>query len=75
MDASEVVRIRVAELLRERGMTQVELARLSGLPRSNINKLVNHPEVIKKIGIGTIDSLCRALNVQVNKVIEYLPDE
>jgi DNA-binding Xre family transcriptional regulator len=58
-----MVRIRVSELLRERGMTQAELARKSGLPRSNINKLVNHPEELSKIGIGTIDALCRVFSV------------
>lgn len=70
-----MVRIRVAELLRERSMSQTELARLSGLPRPSINRLVNHPEEIAKIGIGTIDALCRVFNVQVNKLLEYLPDE
>ena len=70
-----MVRIRVAELLSEHGISQSELARRSGLPRSNINKLVNHPEEIAKIGIGTIDALCRVFNVQVNKLLEYLPDE
>jgi DNA-binding Xre family transcriptional regulator len=56
-------------------MSQTELARLSGLPRPSINRLVNHPEEIAKIGIGTIDALCRVFNVQVNKLLEYLPDE
>ncbi len=56
-------------------MSQTELARLTGLPRPSINKLVNHPEELSKIGIGTIDALCRVFNVQVNKILEYLPDE
>ena len=70
-----MVRLRVAELLQERGMSQAELARLSGLPRSNINRLVNHPDAIAKIGLGTIDAICRVFGVQVNKLLEYLPDE
>mgnify|MGYP005649600637 CR=1 FL=1 len=70
-----VVRIRVAELLRERRMSQTELARLTGLPRPSINRLVNHPEELSKIGIPTINALCRVFNVQVNKILEYLPDE
>jgi DNA-binding Xre family transcriptional regulator len=56
-------------------MSQTELARLTGLPRPSINRLVNHPEELSKIGIPTINALCRVFNVQVNKILEYLPDE
>ena len=69
-----VIRLRVSDLLREHGMSQTELARKTGLPRTNINKMVNHPEQIKMVGLGTIEALCKAFGVQTNKVIEYVPD-
>jgi len=55
-------------------MTQTELSERTGLPRTNINKMVNHPEKIRMIGLNTIEALCKAFGVQTNKVIEYVPD-
>jgi DNA-binding Xre family transcriptional regulator len=74
MIASTVIRLRIAELLAESGMTQTELAERTGLPRTNINKMVNHPEKIKQIGFGTLEALCSVFGVQTNRVVEYLPD-
>jgi len=74
MDNPFLIRLRVAELLEEAGMTQTELSERTGLPRTNINKMVNHPEKIRMIGLNTIEALCKAFGVQTNKVIEYVPD-
>lgn len=55
-------------------MTQKELAEITGLPRTNINRMVKRPHEIRMIGFNTLEALCSAFNVQTNKVIEYLPD-
>ena len=74
MATSQLIRIRLAELLDEFEISQTELAEMTGLPRTNINRMVNHPGQIKKIGLATIEAICKALNIQTHRLIEYVPD-
>lgn len=64
----EAVRLRLQELMRERGLNQTELARLSGISRANINHLVRNP---RAISLSTIQSLCDSLGVTPAELFEY----
>lgn len=62
------------ETLKERGMNISDLRSvLSPDTIANINK--NHLTKNSKIYLGTIEKICFALNVPVEKVICFLPDE
>ena len=55
------VRLRLGEILRERGMTQKDLADSCGISENGVSKIVNQPAQIR---LETIDILCDALDLQ-----------
>lgn len=65
------IRVRLRELLDQRGMTQLELAARTGLAYSTINRLYQDRAV--RIEFGTLDALCTALGCRVGDLIEYTP--
>jgi putative transcriptional regulator len=60
------VRLRLAEILREREMTQKELAALCGVSENAISKLVGSP---RQIRLDTIDVICKALDLEPGDLI------
>lgn len=64
----EAVRLRLHELMRERGLTQTELAKMSGISRVAIGNLVRDP---RAISLSTIQALCDALGVTPAELFEY----
>lgn len=55
---------------------QAEIARLSGLSRQTINYLWDGKFKGKEsIHFETLNKLCRTFDIQVNDIIEYVPDE
>jgi putative transcriptional regulator len=54
------VRLRLGEILQERGMTQTKFAEDSGLSRNAVSTLVNQPAQIR---METIDVICDTLDV------------
>lgn len=54
------VRLRLAELLRERKITQKELAEMTGLNEMTVSRIINGSVQIR---FDTIDVLCKALAV------------
>lgn len=59
-NAMTPIRLRLAELLRERKITQKELAEQTGLSENAISKLINGSAQIR---FDTIDILCGALGI------------
>jgi DNA-binding Xre family transcriptional regulator len=59
-NAMTPVRLRLADLLRERKITQKELAEKTGLSENAISKLINGTAQIR---FDTIDILCGALSI------------
>lgn len=60
MDNMSPVRLRLAEILSERNMTQVELAQKTGLSENAISKLTGSP---RQIRMDTIEQICRTLGI------------
>jgi len=60
------VRLRLGEILRERGMTQKQLAGISGLSENAVSKLTGRP---RQIRLDTIDRVCEVLEIQPGDLI------
>ena len=59
--------IRLKQIRRDRGMTQDELAKASGVTRQTIIRIEN--ERCKEIGVKTLLMLCDALNCSITDLI------
>jgi putative transcriptional regulator len=58
---------RLSEILEKRGMSQSELARLSGVSHVTINRMcANHTE---GVALATLDSIAGALGVEPGELI------
>lgn len=55
------VRLRLDEILEERGVKQTWLARKTGLSENTISQLRKDPRMIR---LDTIDRVCKALNIE-----------
>ena len=64
-------RLRVGELLKERGITPLRFAEMTGLNYRTVLQIVSNRYT--KIGLETIDKICEALNVKPADLFEYKP--
>jgi putative transcriptional regulator len=69
-----MLRLRLAKLLRERGMTPYALAKASGISLPHVYALVKQ-RYVGRISGPTIEALCRALRCQPGDLFEYREDE
>jgi DNA-binding Xre family transcriptional regulator len=69
-----VVRLRVAELLKERGMSWYELAQASGLSETQVYRLANSGGRFSRLGEDMLERLCSALDVQPGALLEWIPE-
>lgn len=60
---NEAVRERILELMKEQGMTQYQLFKRTGVPRSTINGIINcvHPSVKLRI----IHEICQGFEIGI----------
>lgn len=56
---------KIRKLLEERGMTQAELSRLSGIKESNISYIVNNDRSVRE---NTLRRICAALNCKAEDI-------
>ena len=63
MQLNEAVSERLAELLKEHGMTQYQLYMKSGVPKSTIGNVINCSYDSVKLRI--IDEICQGMNVSI----------
>lgn len=69
MTAKGSVRLRVPDLIRERGWTITELKQRSGLAYNTANALANG--FYNRIGLDTIAALCNAFDCEPGDLFEY----
>lgn len=67
------VRVTLGQVLEERGMSLVELAKRTGVSRTNLDKLKNG----RATGMvwSTLGAVCRELECQPGDVLQYHPDK
>jgi putative transcriptional regulator len=69
-----VVRLRLAEVLAQRGMSWYELARASGLTETQVYRLAHGDGRFKRLGDDMLDRLCTALDAQPGELLEWIPE-
>jgi len=66
-----VVRPRLSELLKERGITQLELSRMSGVPQGTISRFDKN----NRHEAAHLFTIARALGVQIEDLFEVEEEE
>jgi putative transcriptional regulator len=64
---------RISRVMGERRLNIQELSRRSGLSYTTVWSLYHG--TAQRIDLTTLDKLCRALDVQVGDLLEYVPDD
>ena len=64
-------RFRLQELLDERGLTQSELSRRSGVSLTTINRMCKN--ITGQVSLRTLDSLASVLQVEPGTIIASVP--
>jgi putative transcriptional regulator len=67
IDMSAAVRVRLADLLDERKMTQRELAEKTGISENTISKIAGGTP--RQLQLETIDSICDVLGIEISDLI------
>jgi len=67
---TRAVRFRLADILEERKMKQVDLATKMGTHRQTVNRLVGN---VRQIDLETLERLCDALNLTPGDFFDYDP--
>ncbi len=68
MQLNEAVRQRLAELLKEKGMTQYQLFIRSGVPKSTIGNVVNC--AYDSVKLRVLHELCQGLGISLNEFFQ-----
>jgi putative transcriptional regulator len=69
-----MLRLRLAKLLKERGMSPYALSKASRISLPHVYALVKQREVTSISG-RTIEALCRALRCEPGELFEYREDD
>ena len=69
-----MIRLRVADVLKQHGWTAYRLAREAEITMPVAYRLAKRDADIRRLDLGTLDALCRTLNVQPGDLLKYVPD-
>lgn len=64
MQRNQAVRVRLSQLLQEKRMTQYQLFRKSGVPKSTINNVIRGNYTTMKLSI--LHELCQGLGISLS---------
>ncbi len=67
-----MIRMRLKEILREKGMSMSKLSRLSDISFSTIDRIINDKNYSPTL--VTLEKLSKALQVPVSELYEQIPD-
>jgi putative transcriptional regulator len=62
------IKIKLKEILKERGISQRELARLTGLRPNTISHLCSVQ--VDRVYLSTLEKVCKVLNIDIQELIE-----
>lgn len=68
-----MIKIHLSKILGEKRMTQVELARKTGIRPATINEWYH--EFVERINVEHLDRICEVLKCDVSDIIEYIPNQ
>ncbi|MCR8983095.1 helix-turn-helix domain-containing protein [Brevibacillus laterosporus] len=66
------IHIKLADLLKERGISQRELSRLTGIRVSSINEMCNNETV--RMPLDNLAKICEVLGVEITDVLELVDE-
>jgi DNA-binding Xre family transcriptional regulator len=69
-----MVRLRVAEMMRDRGITAYRLSRGSGLAYPTAHRISQPSGRFGRLEVDTLNRLCEFFRVQPGELIEWVPD-
>ncbi|ARF67198.1 transcriptional regulator [Paenibacillus larvae subsp. pulvifaciens] len=67
------VRFRLADLLKDRGISNRELSRLTGIRHPSINEMCLN--VTQRLPLGNLAAICEVLGVGITDVLELVEAE
>jgi putative transcriptional regulator len=67
------VRFRLKEILNEKGMSERQLAELTGIRPNTINDICRNQ--LQRLHVDVIDKICRVLDVKPGDWIMYISEE
>ena len=67
-----MVRLKLNEVLKERGISMGRLARLSDVSFSTIRRICNDPSYSPSLNV--LERISRALNVNISELYDTVPD-
>lgn len=62
------IRVRLRQLLEQKGISQRELGRLTGLRASTINHLCS--DNVDRVYLDTLELICKKLDIRIEELIE-----
>lgn len=68
-----MIKIHLSKLLGERRITQSELANKTKIRPATINEMYH--ELIERINLEHLNSICKVLDIEVEDLLEYIPDK
>lgn len=68
-----MIKIHLSKLLGERRMSQKRLSELTDIRRATINEMYH--ELVERVNLDYLSKICQVLNVKIEDLLEYVPDE
>jgi len=68
MKLTQAIAIKVKNLLMERSLTQYQLFKLGGVPRSTLNDIINNKK--KRVSTDSIYQICATLGVSLKQFFD-----
>lgn len=67
-----MIRIKLGEILKERGLSQRQLALKAGIRPNALSVICS--EKLQRIDLDILNRICTTLEVQPGEIIEWVPD-
>lgn len=71
MDEYGQIKIKIAEIMEQKGLSKTRLAHLALLDRKQLNKLLDGSA--SRIDFAVLARICHALQCQIDDILEYVP--
>lgn len=68
-----MIKIHLSKILGEKRINQKELSEKTGIRPATVNEMYH--ELIDRINLEHLSKICEVLDVKVEDVLEYIPDE
>lgn len=71
MDEYGQIKIKIAEIMEQKGLSKTRLAHLALLDRKQLNKLLDGTAA--RIDFAVLARICHALQCKIEDILEYVP--